>query len=59
MKTITRFRTVYFSKKKNTKNPNSIVIVIKARVIRYFELHTCSNQIQLITAVNSRLETVT
>ena len=25
----------------------------------YFELHTYSNQIQLITAVNSRLEAVT
>ena len=48
-----------FFKKENTKNPNFIVIVIKARDILHFELHTCSNQTQLITAVNSRLETVT
>ena len=40
-------------KKENTKNPNFILIVDKARYLLYFELHTCFNQTQLITAVNS------
>lgn len=58
-KTVLRFPTVSFSKKKTQKNPNFILIVSKARDILYFELRTCSNQTQLITAVNSRLEAVT
>ena len=56
-KTVLRFPTVCFSKKKtHKKKPNFILIVSKARDILYFELRTCSNQTQLITAVNSRLE---
>ena len=58
-KTVLRFPTVCFSKKKTPKNPNFILIVSKARDILYFELRTCSDQTQLITAVNSRLEAVT
>ena len=43
-KTVLRFPTVSFSKKKTQKNPNFILIVSKARDILYFELRTCSNQ---------------